>query len=163
MIFKRLTTFSRPRFVKLIIRTMSSSALEKIPDVDIDDKGRYKYILIKVTDQNDSSNLSKYVVRGGQRFDFHADVYDNFKKCVKPDELNVTTRILGGGWLEHGEKSILVEGASVPAGENPHVRSRATNLLVRQIIQYGPADHSITANILKKAFPDFEISCNNTS
>lgn len=42
-----------------------------------------------------------------------ADVYDNFKKCVKPDELNVTTRILGGGWLEHGEKSILVEGASV--------------------------------------------------
>lgn len=50
---------------------MSSSALEKIPDVDIDDKGRYKYILIKVTDQNDSSNQSKYVVRGGQRFDFH--------------------------------------------------------------------------------------------
>lgn len=42
-----------------------------------------------------------------------ADVYDNFKRCVKPDELNVTTRILGGGWLEHGEKSILVEGASV--------------------------------------------------
>lgn len=50
---------------------MSSSALEKIPDVGIDDKGRYKYILIKVTDQNDSSNQSKYVVRGGQRFDFH--------------------------------------------------------------------------------------------
>jgi len=50
---------------------MSSSALEKIPDVDIDDKGRYKYILIKVTDQNDSSNISKFVVRGGQRFDFH--------------------------------------------------------------------------------------------
>lgn len=42
-----------------------------------------------------------------------ADVYDNFKRCVKPDELNVTTRILGGGWLEHGDKSILIEGASV--------------------------------------------------
>ncbi|XP_026818878.1 14 kDa phosphohistidine phosphatase isoform X1 [Rhopalosiphum maidis] len=160
MTFKRLTTFKKLRFVKLIIRTMSSSALEKIPDVDIDDKGRYKYILIKVTDQNDSSNQSKYVVRGGQRFDFHADVYDNFKKCVKPDELNVTTRILGGGWLEHGDKSILVEGASVPA-ENHHVRSRATNLLVRQIIQYGPADHSISANVLRKAYPDYEITCNN--
>ncbi|XP_026818879.1 14 kDa phosphohistidine phosphatase isoform X2 [Rhopalosiphum maidis] len=140
MTFKRLTTFKKLRFVKLIIRTMSSSALEKIPDVDIDDKGRYKYILIKVTDQNDSSNQSKYVVRGGQRFDFHADVYDNFKKCVKPDELNVTTRILGGGWLEHGDKSILVEGASV---------------------QYGPADHSISANVLRKAYPDYEITCNN--
>ncbi|XP_015379658.1 PREDICTED: sex-regulated protein janus-A-like isoform X2 [Diuraphis noxia] len=75
MIFKRLTTFSSPRFIKLIIRTMSSSALEKIPDVDIDDKGRYKYILIKVTDQNDSSNHSKYVVRGGQRFDFHGPFF----------------------------------------------------------------------------------------
>jgi len=50
-----------------------------------------------------------------------ADVYDNFKKCVKPDELNVTTRILGGGWLEHGEKSILVEGASV-VSKNVHIR-----------------------------------------
>lgn len=44
---------------------------------------------------------------------FSADIYDDFKKSVKPDELNVTTRILGGGWLEHGDKSILVEGASV--------------------------------------------------
>uniref|UniRef100_A0A2S2NDQ5 Sex-regulated protein janus-A n=1 Tax=Schizaphis graminum TaxID=13262 RepID=A0A2S2NDQ5_SCHGA len=140
MTFKRLTPFTKLRSIKLIIRTMSSSALEKIPDVDIDDKGRYKYILIKVTDQNDSSNQSKYVVRGGQRFDFHADVYDNFKKCVKPDELNVTTRILGGGWLEHGDKSILVEGASV---------------------QYGPADHSISANVLRKAYPDYKITCNN--
>lgn len=42
-----------------------------------------------------------------------ADIYDDFKKSVKPDELNVTTRIMGGGWLEHGDKSILVEGASV--------------------------------------------------
>ncbi|XP_027844581.2 14 kDa phosphohistidine phosphatase isoform X2 [Aphis gossypii] len=140
MIVKRFTRFTKVRSVKLLLHTMSSSALEKIPDVGIDDKGRYKYILIKVTDQNDSSNQSKYVVRGGQRFDFHADVYDNFKRCVKPDELNVTTRILGGGWLEHGDKSILVEGASV---------------------QYGPADHSISANVLRKAYPDYEITCNN--
>lgn len=42
-----------------------------------------------------------------------ADIYDNFKKCVKPDDLNVTVGIQGGGWLEHGDNSILVEGASV--------------------------------------------------
>lgn len=41
------------------------------------------------------------------------DIYDDFKATVKPDELNVTTSILGGGWLEHGDKSILVEGVSV--------------------------------------------------
>lgn len=46
-------------------------------------------------------------------FSFLADIYENFKKCMKPDELNITTRILGGGWLEHGDNSIRIEGASV--------------------------------------------------
>lgn len=49
----------------------SSSALAKISDVEIDKKGRYKYILIQLTDHNDSSKHSKYVVRGGKAFDFH--------------------------------------------------------------------------------------------
>lgn len=51
------------------IHTMS--ALAKIPDVNIDNRGRYKYILVKVVDQNDSSNQSKYVVRGGRAFEYH--------------------------------------------------------------------------------------------
>lgn len=50
---------------------MSTSTLDKIPDVDIDTRGRYKYILIKVADQNDSSNASKYIVRGNRVFEFH--------------------------------------------------------------------------------------------
>lgn len=50
---------------------MSSSILDKIPNVEIDNRGRYKYILIKIIDQNDSSNQSKYVVRGGRTFDYH--------------------------------------------------------------------------------------------
>lgn len=52
-------------------RMLSNSTLQQIPDVDIDKTGRYKYILIKVAAQNDSSCQSKYIVRGGQRFDFH--------------------------------------------------------------------------------------------
>lgn len=54
-------------------------------------------------------NLYRYLTF----FLFPADIYDNFKKTVKPDDLNVTTRIMGGGWLEHGDKSILVEGVSI--------------------------------------------------
>lgn len=60
----------------------SSSALEKIPDVEIDNKGRYKYILIKVADQNDSSNHSKYVVRGGCAFEYHGKGYFCFN-CIR--------------------------------------------------------------------------------
>lgn len=58
-------------FFQLIRKMSSSSVLEKISDVNIENKGRYKYILVKVTDQNDSSNISKYVVRGGRAFEFH--------------------------------------------------------------------------------------------
>lgn len=49
----------------------ANSALEKISNVNIDNRGRYKYILVKITDQNDSSHLSKYVVRGGRAFEYH--------------------------------------------------------------------------------------------
>lgn len=49
----------------------SSSALDNIPDVSIDIRGRYKYILVKVADHNDFSNQSKYVVRGGRDFEYH--------------------------------------------------------------------------------------------
>lgn len=58
------------------------------------------------------------------RFSFLVDVYDNFKKSVKPDELNVTTRILGGGFLDHGENSIRVEGSSVVSKTSITITSR---------------------------------------
>ncbi|XP_025410539.1 uncharacterized protein LOC112683638 isoform X2 [Sipha flava] len=67
---KKLPTFSTIQPAKSI-RTMSSSVLQKIPNVGIDNRGRYKYILIKVVDQNDSSNQFKYVVRGGRAFEYH--------------------------------------------------------------------------------------------
>ncbi|XP_050429366.1 14 kDa phosphohistidine phosphatase-like [Adelges cooleyi] len=142
MIIRRLLKFTDIcglSSIKTIHTMSSSSTLKKIPDVELDNRGRYKYILVKVTDQNDSANNSKYVVRGGRQFEYHADIYDNLKKCINPVELNVTTQILGGGWVEHGEKSILVEGASV---------------------QYGPADHNISVDVLKKAYPDFRVTCN---
>lgn len=63
----------------------SSPTLEKISDVIIDNTGRYKYILVKVTDQNDSSHPSKYVVRGGRAFEFHGMhlFFNNSIRCLK--------------------------------------------------------------------------------
>lgn len=51
----------------------SCPALKKIPDADVGKtfRGRYKYILVKVTDQNDSANQSKHVVRAGREFEYH--------------------------------------------------------------------------------------------
>lgn len=43
------------------LATMSES-LDKVPDVDIDDHGKFKYVLIKVFDER--KNVFKHIVRG---------------------------------------------------------------------------------------------------
>ncbi|XP_061928270.1 uncharacterized protein LOC107997018 isoform X2 [Apis cerana] len=48
--------------------TMSES-LNKVPDVDIDGHGRFKYILINVFDE--ANNVSKSIVRGYARAQWH--------------------------------------------------------------------------------------------
>lgn len=46
-----------------------SQLLDKVPDVDIDSHGRFKYILINVQDK--SNNASKFIVRGYARAQWH--------------------------------------------------------------------------------------------
>ena len=46
--------------------------MDQVADVDIDQSGVYKYILIKLTDKN--SGASKVVVRGYSWADFHGEL-----------------------------------------------------------------------------------------
>ncbi|EFN64284.1 hypothetical protein EAG_08937 [Camponotus floridanus] len=46
-----------------------SHLLDKVVDVDIDDYGRFKYILINV--QDDTNKISKQIVRGNARAQWH--------------------------------------------------------------------------------------------
>lgn len=57
------------------IRTMADAKLEAVPLVDIDDSGRFKYILIKVygKEKADGSEPSKLIVRGYQRAQWHGN------------------------------------------------------------------------------------------
>ena len=47
----------------------SSPKLDAIPEVEIDHNGRFKYILIKVTDQ--VNKVSKHIVRGYDWAEYH--------------------------------------------------------------------------------------------
>ena len=51
--------------------------LEAIPDVEIDEDGVFKYVLITVADSEDES-VQKLVVRGNAEAEYHADVYEAF-------------------------------------------------------------------------------------
>jgi len=110
---------------------MSASAkLDAVPDVDIDEDGRFKYVLIKchLEDQE------KYIVRGYKWAGFHADVYDDVMERL--DGLGIETECMGGGRITHEpeKKQIKVFGYSQG---------------------FGLADHSKSSDILKKHFPDY--------
>ena len=47
--------------------------LDDIQDVDIDE-GRFKYILIKVHHSREGEEISKYIVRGYNHCEYHADI-----------------------------------------------------------------------------------------
>lgn len=50
--------------------TPSNPRLDSIPNVVLDDNGRFKYILCKVSDAEKNTDW-KYIVRGNARAEFH--------------------------------------------------------------------------------------------
>ncbi|KAH8417538.1 hypothetical protein KR222_001660, partial [Zaprionus bogoriensis] len=117
---------------------MSQDALAKVPSVDIDDKGIFKYILIKVCGDEiaDGSEPSKNIVRGYADCTWHADIYDRVQATCKKDGLD--TECLGGGRIEHNpdKKYLKVYGYSQG---------------------FGKADHAESRRILQAKFKDYEI------
>ncbi|XP_055382926.1 sex-regulated protein janus-A-like isoform X2 [Condylostylus longicornis] len=117
---------------------MVDKKLEAVPNVDIDNEGVFKYILIKVygKEKSDGSEPSKLIVRGYQRCQWHSDIYDEVSNSVQG--LGLDTECLGGGRIEHrpDNKKIKVYGYSQG---------------------FGKADHSESRNILKTKYTDYEI------
>ncbi|XP_071509453.1 14 kDa phosphohistidine phosphatase-like [Diadema antillarum] len=113
------------------------SVLESVDDVDIDQSGKFKYILIQLK----SGNKKKYIVRGYGRCGYHADIFDEVTPALEKG--GITCSCPGGGRIEHNNaaKTILVYGYSMG---------------------FGQADHRITVEILKKRFPHYsKISYSN--
>ncbi|KAL9989514.1 hypothetical protein ACROYT_G004074 [Oculina patagonica] len=112
----------------------TSAKLANVSDVEIDANGRFKYVLIKVIDKS-QGGVFKYVVRGFDWADYHADIYEKVEAEI--ERLGLKSDCVGGGRIQHDrfDKKILVYGYSMG---------------------FGRADHSIAVEILKKAYPDYE-------
>lgn len=117
--------------------TMSQS-LDKIPNVDIDDHGRFKYILITMSE---GKSASKEIVRGYARAQWHADIFDEVNEQIKKHS-DLKADCTGGGRIEHDpdKKTIKVYGYSQG---------------------FGKADHRVTVELLKKKYPDYDITCSD--
>ncbi|XP_017771217.1 PREDICTED: 14 kDa phosphohistidine phosphatase-like [Nicrophorus vespilloides] len=118
----------------------------KVPEVDIDASGVFKYILIRLqmTESKGAEALKTEVVRGYEECPYHSDISDKFteqlQKLKQSGELvDWKTKVLGGGRINHdaAAKTIRVYGYSQG---------------------YGKADHQVTVNILKKVYKDYDIT-----
>lgn len=76
----RLVRSTSAKFTTNIIKNRNycrkmDAKLEAVPLVDIDDQGRFKYILIKVygREQADGTEPSKLIVRGYKRAQWHGN------------------------------------------------------------------------------------------
>lgn len=116
----------------------------KVPDVDIDASGIFKYILIKLTVPNQDGKIAdKMIVRGYAECPYHADIYDRVTSELQKLKAAATIRdwrmnVLGGGRISHdlASKRIKVYGYSQG---------------------YGKADHQIAVDILKRQYPDYTV------
>lgn len=113
-----------------------SQLLDQVPDVDIDGHGRFKYILIDVTDQ--TSKDSKQIVRGYARAHWHSDIFDITEEQLKKLP-GLQLKCIGGGRIEHDpdEKTMNVFGYSQG---------------------YGKADHLVSVRLLIKKYPEYSIT-----
>ncbi|XP_014213514.1 14 kDa phosphohistidine phosphatase [Copidosoma floridanum] len=112
-----------------------SETLNKVVDVDIDPNGVFKYILIHVKD----NGMEKKIVRGYQRCDYHADIFDETEAVLKKISSSLKAKCLGGGRIKHdaADKKLHVYGYSQG---------------------YGKADHDISVSILKTKYSDYDIT-----
>jgi len=70
-----LVSSQSPKRFHTTKRTMSSQAVvDAVPPVEIDEEGRFKYILLKLwaADHKDEEDF-KYLIRGNKRCDWHSE------------------------------------------------------------------------------------------
>lgn len=74
-VFFNFVGFRELRFISMM--SVPSPLLDKVPDVEIDPEGRFKYVLIRVyaPATKDGNEPSKMVVRGNARGAYHGECY----------------------------------------------------------------------------------------
>uniref|UniRef100_A0A914USK1 14 kDa phosphohistidine phosphatase n=1 Tax=Plectus sambesii TaxID=2011161 RepID=A0A914USK1_9BILA len=111
--------------------------MDAVENVDIDGSGKFKYILIKVTDK--ATKESKFIVRGYERCGFHGDILDEVEPALQS---KYTLDCVGGGRIIHHPDKKQIEVFGYSQG-------------------YGQADHAKSIAILKTRYPDYSFTKSN--
>lgn len=114
--------------------------LSTVKDIDIDKNGKFKYILIKVHDPSASTREFKHIVRGYQRANYHADIFDEVSPEIEGKGMDC--ECVGGGRIEHD-----------PNKQKLHIYGYSQG--------FGRADHEITYSLLGRKYKNYNITFAN--
>ncbi|KFW64789.1 14 kDa phosphohistidine phosphatase, partial [Pygoscelis adeliae] len=103
--------------------------------VEIDPDGTFKYILVRL--QRPGGEEQRDIVRGTKAAEFHNHIFE--KVNPEMEKLGYECKCLGGGKIDHNSKDKKIRVFGLSTG-------------------YGKADHSVTVEILKKVYTDYEIT-----
>ncbi|XP_024134062.1 14 kDa phosphohistidine phosphatase [Oryzias melastigma] len=115
-----------------------AECLAKVPDVEIDPDGTFKYILLRVKVKDGEEH--KDVVRGTKSAEYHNHIFEKVSPAL--ESLGMECKCLGGGKIEHNskEKKIRVFGESTA---------------------FGKANHAVSVEKLKSVFSHYDITCSD--
>uniref|UniRef100_A0A8C8RHV6 14 kDa phosphohistidine phosphatase n=1 Tax=Pelusios castaneus TaxID=367368 RepID=A0A8C8RHV6_9SAUR len=115
---------------------MAAGQPGRIPAVDIDPDGVFKYVLLRVRPAR-GRGPAQDIVRGHAWAEYHADIYD--KTAAEIQRAGCECECLGGGRISHQSKAkkIHVYGYSVG---------------------FGRAEHAVSTKILQTEYPDYEVT-----
>ncbi|XP_026802647.1 14 kDa phosphohistidine phosphatase isoform X2 [Pangasianodon hypophthalmus] len=87
-----------------------ADCLSKVPDVEIDPDGKFKYILVRVKVKGGTDH--KDIVRGTKSAEYHNHIFEKLSPAM--DTLGLECTCLGGGKIEHdsNKKKLRVFGES---------------------------------------------------
>jgi len=130
---KNLSVRQYPR----LLATMTNP-LDNVIDADIDNNGRFKYILIKVHNSPEGGKeTSKHIVRGYASCEYHGDIYDMVRPGIEKNGLDC--ECVGGGRILHDAEKKAIQVFGYSQG-------------------FGKADHTISVGILEKKYTDYKIT-----
>ncbi len=104
---------------------------KKIPEIELDKEGKFKYIQIKITSKEKKDD-ERIILQGTASCKYHNDIYKAFTEkynITENDKYNY--EVLGGGKMEIKDNKIHIHGESSV---------------------YGPCDHELTSKMLEKHF-----------
>ncbi|NWQ64790.1 PHP14 phosphatase, partial [Neopipo cinnamomea] len=110
-------------------------AMAAVRDVEVDPEGTFKYILVRL--QRPGGGEQRDIVRGTRAAEFHNHIFE--KVNPEMEKLGYECKCLGGGKIDHNSKDKKIRVFGLSTG-------------------YGKADHSVTVEILKKVYTDYEIT-----